>query len=49
MDGILHGSEDDVENRKQRNRRVTHIKEDVKKVIRMLKDGKSPGVDNIPA
>ena len=39
-------SEDDVENRETSDSPIH--KERVEKAVRMLKDGKSPGVDNIP-
>ena len=40
-------SEDDVENRETGD--STILKQEVEKAVRMLKDGKSSGVDNIPA
>ena len=54
MDGILHGadasilkSEDDVANIVTGDSPIT--KEEVQTAGRMLNDGKSPSVDNIPA
>ena len=61
MDRILHGavqlqtktdasvlkSENDVENRETGD--LPLLEEEVEKAVRMLKDGKLPGVDNIPA
>ena len=40
-------SGDDVDNRETGY--STILKDEVEKVVRMLKDGKSPGVENIPA
>ena len=40
-------SEDDVENRETGDSPI--LKDEVEKAVRMLKDGKSPGVYNIPA
>ena len=39
--------EDDVENRETGDKPI--LKEEVQKVVRMMKDGKLPGVGNIPA
>ena len=46
-DANILRSGDDVENRETGDSSV--LKEEVEKALGMLKDGKSPGVDNIPA
>ena len=46
-DASILKSEGDVENRQTGESSI--LKEEVEKAIRMLKDGKSPGVENIPA
>ena len=46
-DANILRSGDDVENRETGDSPI--LKEEVEKAARMLKDGKSPGVDNIPA
>ena len=46
-DASIVKSEDDVENRETEDLLI--LEEDIAKAVRMLKDGKSPGVDNIPA
>ena len=58
MDGILHRAVQlqtkigckYLEKRRQRGKqRNKRLKEEVEKAVRMLKDGKSPGVDNVAA
>ena len=46
-DGIILQSGDGVENREPGDSPI--LEEEVEKAVRMLKDGKAPGVDNIPA
>ena len=46
-DASILKSADDVENRETRDSPI--LKKEVEKAVRMLKDERSPGVDNIPA